>query len=303
MRVTVTGATGLIGTRLVSALKERGDEVVVLSRNAEKASARLGVEAVAWDAGAQEAPAAALAGRDAVVHLAGEKVDQRWSDAAKRRIRDSRVEGTRNLVAGLRAAEPRPRALVSSSAVGYYGPRGDERIPENTPPGDGFLAQLSVAWEREAQAAAELGLRVVLVRTGIVLDGEGGALKTMLTPFKLGLGGPVAGGDQYMPWIHAEDLVGIYLAAIDGEEWTGAVNGSAPEPVTNRAFSKALGRALRRPAIAPAPAFALRLALGEMSEIVTSGQRAVPERTTQLGYRFRHPDLDEALRAALADGG
>jgi uncharacterized protein (TIGR01777 family) len=300
MRVTVTGATGLIGRRLVGELRRRGDEVTVLSRNPEKASSRLGVEAVRWDTTDEAAPTEALAGRDGVVHLAGEPVDQRWSEDSKRRIRDSRVDGTRNLVAGLRAAEPRPRVLVSASAVGYYGPRGDERVPETTPPGDDFLADLCVAWEREAQGAAELGLRVACVRTGIVLDGDGGALKAMLTPFRLGIGGPVAGGDQYMPWIHADDLVGIYLAALDGQAWSGAVNGSAPEPVTNKAFSKALGRALHRPAIAPAPGFALRLLLGEMSQIVTEGQRAVPERTTQLGYTYRHTDLDEALRAALA---
>ncbi len=301
MRVTMTGATGLIGPKLVQALLARGDEVTVLSRNAEKARTALpGVEAVGWTSPESEAaPVAALAGRDAVVHLAGEPVAQRWSADVKRRIESSRELGTRNLVAGLRAADPRPGVLVSSSAVGYYGPHGTEALPESTPPGDDFLARVCVVWEREADAAAELGARVVHVRTGIVLAEEGGALKTMLPPFKLGVGGPVAGGDQYMPWIHLDDLVGIYLQAIDGDGWTGAVNGSAPEPVTNKAFSKALGKALGRPAVAPVPAFAIKLLYGEMSEIVTKGQRAVPERTLELGYRFVHPDLDEALRSAL----
>src|SRR4051812_13820049 len=240
MRVTVTGATGLIGRRVVEELRRRGDEGTVLSRDPGGATPSRGVDAGRGAPPAEPAPAAALAGRDAVVHLAGEPVAQRWNDKSKERIRASRVEGTRNLVEGLRAAEPRPRVLVAASAVGYYGPHGDERVPENTPPGEDFLSEVCVVWEREAAAAAELGLRVVNVRTGVVLDGGGGALKQMLPPFKLGLGGPVAGGDQYMPWIHLDDIAAIYLAALDGDEWTGAVNATAPEPVTNKAFSKAL---------------------------------------------------------------
>jgi uncharacterized protein (TIGR01777 family) len=300
MRVTVTGATGLVGRRLVRRLRERGDEVTVLSRSPDRAKAALGVDAVAWDPVAGPAPAEALAGRDGVVSLAGEPVAQRWNDEVKRRIHDSRVLGTRNLVAGLREAEPRPAVLVSASGVGYYGPHGDERVPESAPASEDFLGRLCVEWEGAAESAAELGLRVAYVRTGIALDGSGGALKTMLPPFRLGLGGPLAGGRQYMPWIHIDDLVGIYLAALDGDGWRGAVNGSAPDPVTNRAFAKALGRALHRPAIAPAPRFALKLLLGEMADIATTGVRAVPERALELGYRFQHPDLDEALRSALA---
>ena len=218
---------------------------------------------------------------------------------SKRRIRDSRELGTRNLVAGLKAAEPRPAVLVSSSAVGYYGPHGDEELPEDTPPGSDFLAEVCVAWEREALAAEELGLRVVRVRTGVVLDKDGGALGKMLPFFKAGVGGPVAGGRQMMPWIHADDVVGIYLRAIDDAAWSGPVNATAPQPVTNKAFSKALGRALHRPALAPVPAFAIQLLYGDMSEIVTKGQNAVPRRTLELGYRHEHPDLDEALRSAL----
>jgi uncharacterized protein (TIGR01777 family) len=302
MRVTVTGATGLIGSRLVERLRERGDAVTVLSRDPAKARETLGagVEAVAWDPSAGPAPAAALAGADAVVHLAGEPVAQRWSAKAKERIRASREAGTRNLVAGIAAAEPRPRALVSSSAVGYYGPRGDEALPESAAPGTDFLAEVCKAWEREADAAEALGLRVVKVRTGVVLDADGGALKTMLPPFKLGAGGPVAGGRQFMPWIHADDVVGILLRAVDDESWSGAVNASAPEPVTNKTFSKALGRALHRPAVAPVPALAIKALYGEMAETVTNSQRVVPERTLALGYEFRHPDLDGALRSALA---
>jgi hypothetical protein len=289
MRITITGGSGLIGSRLVERLRARGDDVTVLSRSREPR----------WDPVAGPAPAEALEGRDAVVHLAGENLAQRWSADAKRRILQSRELGTRNLVASLPGTGV--KALVSASAVGYYGPRGDERLDETDPPGSGFLAEVCVSWEREAQRAAELGLRVVTVRTGVVLDSSGGALAKMLPFFKLGVGGPVAGGDQYMAWIHVDDVVGLYLAAIDGEEWDGAVNASAPEPVTNAAFSKALGRALHRPAFAPVPALAVRALYGEMAEIVTEGQRVVPRRAQALGYEFAHPDLEEALRSALSD--
>jgi uncharacterized protein (TIGR01777 family) len=299
MKVTVTGATGLIGTALVAALKDRGDEVTVLSRNPEKAARELGVEAVAWDPMAEPAPSSAISGRDGVVHLAGEPVAQRWTESSKRSIRASRDLGTANLVAGIAASEPRPGVLVSSSAVGYYGKHGAEIIDESAPAGSDFLAEVCVEWERRARAAEELGLRVVIVRTGVVLDSNGGALKTMLPPFRAGVGGPVAGGRQYMPWIHLDDIVGIYLAALDGEGWSGPVNGTAPEPVTNAEFSKALGRALGRPAVLPVPAFAIRTLYGEMAEIVTEGQRAVPARTLESGYVFQQPELDAALRSAL----
>jgi uncharacterized protein (TIGR01777 family) len=295
LRVAMTGATGLIGARLARELVGRGDELTVLSRSADTSVP--GAQVVHWpDPTAGAAPAEAFDGRDAVVHLAGEPVAQRWSDAAKRRIRESRTAGTRNLVAGMRAAGAPPAALISASAVGYYGPRGDERLDEDAPPGDDFLAQVCVEWEREARAAEA---RAVLVRTGIVLDAGGGALAKMLPFFRLGIGGPVAGGRQYMPWIHLDDLVGIYLAALDGDDWSGPVNGSAPEPVTNRAFSKTLGRVLRRPAVAPVPQLAIRTLYGEMAEIVVEGQRAVPRRTLELGYAFRQTELEPALRSAL----
>lgn len=301
MRVTVTGATGLIGRRLVGALTARGDDVTVLSRDPERARGALpGTDAVHWDPQGGPPIAEALAGRDGVVNLAGEKVDQRWSAAAKQRIRSSRETATRNLVAGLEAADPCPSVLVSASAVGYYGPHGDETLDEDTAPGGDFLAQVCVAWEREADAAARLGMRVVRVRTGVVLDAHGGALSTMIKPFKLGVGGPVAGGGQYVPWIHLDDVVGIYLRALDDESWTGAVNATAPEPVTNKAFSQALGRALHRPSAVPVPRLAVRALFGEMSEIVTEGQRVLPERTQALGYPYRYPGLDDALRAVLA---
>lgn len=305
MRIAITGATGRLGTLIVRALTERGDEVTVLSRDAARARDGLagqtgagGVEAVSWDPSAGPAPAEALAGRDAVVHLAGEDIAQRWNDESLRRIRESREVGTRNLVAGIAAADPRPKTLVSASAVGYYGNRHDP-IDEDAPPGDDVLADVCVAWEREAEKAAELGLRVVRLRTGVVLDRHGGALQKMLLPFRLGVGGPVAGGKQPLPWIHVEDVVGMYLQAIDDERWTGPINATAPEPVSNKEFSKALGRALRRPAIAPVPAFAIKALYGGMATLVVEGQRAIPRRAVDLGYAYRHPDLDEALRSAL----
>jgi uncharacterized protein (TIGR01777 family) len=281
MRVAVTGATGLIGTRLTAALKARGDEVTTISLRTGPPSP------------------ADLAGRDAVVNLAGEPIAQRWTKGARERIRSSRELGTRQLVAAIAAADPHPGVLVSASGVGYYGSHGDELLDEDTAPGEDFLAQVCVAWEREANAAAAHDVRVVTVRTGVVLAKGGGALAKMLPPFRLGVGGPVAGGRQYLPWIHLDDLVGIYLTAIDDPAWSGPVNAAAPEPVTNATFSKALGRALHRPAIAPVPAFAIRALYGDMAEIVTEGQRAIPRRALELGYAFRHPDLDEALSDAL----
>jgi uncharacterized protein len=299
MRVTLTGATGLIGTRLVTALRERGDDVTVLSRSPERATQALGVPAEAWTPTEGPAPASALAGRDGVVHLAGEPIDQRWTRDSRQSIRASRELGTRHLVEGLRGADPRPRVLVSSSAVGFYGARGDERLTEDAPGGDGFTAEICRVWEREAARAAELGVRVVQIRTGVVLAAGGGALAKMLPPFKLGVGGPIGGGHQYLPWIHVDDVCGLYLAALDDERWSGPVNATAPEPVTNRDFSKALGHALHRPALAPVPSFALKALYGDMAEIVLTGQRAVPARALALGFPFRHPELDEALRSAL----
>ena len=301
MRITVTGATGLIGRNLVAALQERGDEVTVLTRNPEKALKSLpGVVAVAWDPLTEEAPPEALAQRDAVVHLAGEPVSQRWNESTKELIHRSRVAGTANLIAGIRQADKRPGVLVSGSAVGFYGPRGDEPLDETAPAGNDFLAGVCVDWERAAKEAEELGVRTVLLRTGVVLDKNEGALAKMLPPFKAGVGGPVAGGDQFVPWIHIDDIVGLIVAAIDGDErWSGPINGSAPKPATNKVLSKALGKAIHRPAFAPVPSFAMKLLYGEMSQIVLTGQNAVPQKATELGFDWRHPDLEMALRDLL----
>jgi uncharacterized protein (TIGR01777 family) len=304
MKVAVTGATGTIGRAVVAALLERGDTVVALSRNAASAREKLGsdVEVHEWrKPTAEPAPAAAFAEAEGVIHLLGEPVAQRWSDDAKNEIRDSRVLGTRNLVEGLRAAAgPRLRVLVAQSATGFYGPHGDETVDEFSPAGSDFLAGVVVAWESEVRAGAEeLGLRAPACRTGVVLSPSGGALEKMLTPFKLGVGGPVAGGGQYLPWIHIDDVVGALLFALESAEADGPLNVTAPEPVTNKDFSKALGRALHRPAVMPVPGFAIKLLYGEMATIVTTGVRAVPKRLLELGYRFKRPELDEALRAAL----
>jgi uncharacterized protein (TIGR01777 family) len=307
LRVTVTGATGLIGTKLVADLRAGGAEVTVLSRDPARARAKLAREApgalqtLPWDPLAERAPVDALAGRAAIVHLAGENIAQRWSASAKRAIRDSRVLGTRNLLAGLHASpeSDRPATLVSGSAIGYYGPRGNEPLDEEAPPGENYLAQLCVEWEAQALAARELGMRVVQIRTGVVLDRGGGALAKMLPPFRLGLGGPVAGGRQYVSWIHPHDLVAIALAALADERWSGPVNATAPEPVTNGELSRALGRALHRPALLPVPALALRALYGEMAQIVTSGARVLPAKPLVLGFKFRYPELDGALAAAL----
>jgi uncharacterized protein len=291
-RVAVTGGTGMIGRRVVDALRARGDEVTVLSRSAPGT--------VHWaDPTAEPPPPEALAGRDGVVHLLGENVAQRWTNAAKRRIRESRELGTRQLVEGLARLSDgeRPQALVSMSAIGYYGARGDEPVDETAPPGDDFLAEVVRAWEAEAHEAQALGMRVAIPRTGVVLTGDGGALAKMLTPFKLGVGGPVAGGGQYTPWVHLDDAVGALLFLLDGGR--GAYNVTAPEPVTNKELSKALGRALRRPAVLPVPALAIRTLYGEMAWIVTTGVRAVPARLMDEGYSFERPDLDDALRAAV----
>jgi len=299
MRVTLTGATGFIGSRLVDALKARGDEVTVLSRDAGRASERLGVEAVAWDWKAGPAPVAALAGRDVVVHLAGEPVAQRWNATVKQKIRNSRELGTRQLVAGLASADPRPARLVCASACAYYGPHGTEVVDETSPPGRDWLADVCVRWEREADVAAVRDTSVIKVRTGITLDAGSGALASMLMPFKLGVGGPLAGGRQYMPWIHRDDLIGMYLRAIDATGFSGPINGCAPSPVTNREFSRALGRALRRPAVMPVPGAVARIMVGEVAKYAVTGVRMLPARAGELGYTFRYPDLDGALANTL----
>jgi uncharacterized protein len=304
MNIVVSGATGTIGRAVVRALCERGDTVVALSRDERRARERLpnGVVAMQWAEPTEgPPPRAALAGADAVVHLLGEPIDQRWTIDAKRRIRGSRVQSTNRLVAALLdlPGDERPKTLVAQSATGFYGDSDGRLLDEHAPAGEGFLPDLVVDWEREAQTAAG-PLRVVCTRTGVVLSPDGGALARMLPFFRLGVGGPVAGGRQYVPWVHLDDVVGAVLWCLDDDRAAGAVNVTAPEPATNEQLSRALGRVLGRPAVLPVPALAVRLLYGEMAQVVTEGTRAVPGRLEALGYEFRRPELEPALRDVLA---
>jgi uncharacterized protein (TIGR01777 family) len=302
MRILITGATGTIGKAVVDAARARGDDAVATSRDADRARQALGaaVEVHAWPDPAAAVPPAEALRVDAVINLIGEPIDQRWTAEAKQRIRDSRVKATENLVAGIAAlpASERPATLVSQSAVGYYGDRGDTRLDESASAGDGWLAEVVVAWEAAAQTAPH-GVRVVTTRTGVVLSPSGGALAKMLPFFKLGIGGPVAGGDQYVPWIHLDDIVGGLLRCVDEAGAAGAVNLSAPEPVSNKVLSVALGHVLHRPAVLPVPGFAVGLLYGEMAQLVTAGQRAVPSALEAFGYAFAHTDVEAALRDVL----
>jgi uncharacterized protein len=301
MRVLVTGATGLIGSALCDALLARGDEVVGLTRDPEKARpTNPTVTWHAWRATAEPAPAAALEGVDGVVNLIGEQINQRLTDKAKVRIRESRMIGTRNLLEGVKASTTEPSVFVGQSAIGYYGDRGDEIVDEESGAGEGFAAEIPIDWEAAEREAEDVFDRVVILRTGLVLSKDGGLLKQLLLPFKFGVGGPIAGGDQYMSWIHLDDEVGLILWALDDHRVWGVINATAPNPATNRELSKSLGRALHRPAIFPVPKLAVAaLRGGELADTVAGGARVVPTRALELGYEFRHPDLDEALRSVL----
>ncbi|MBK5117905.1 MAG: TIGR01777 family oxidoreductase [Thermoleophilia bacterium] len=302
MRVLVTGASGTIGRAVCDALLGRGDEVVGLTRNPDAArETNPKVNWHPWNPALERPPDAALADVDGVINLVGEPINQRWTEEAKKRILESRGTATHNLVQAILAAEPRPRVLVSQSAVGYYGDRGDALVDEETGPGESFDAGVCVAWEAAAKEISGHGVRLAIMRTGLVLDNDTGLLAELVLPFKLGLGGPVAGGANYMPWVSLDDEVGLILWALDTEAAEGIYNATAPEPVTNRDFSKALGRALGRPAVMPVPKFAVKLRLGtELGEVAVGGQRALPRRAQDQGYVFRHPDIDSGLRAALA---
>ncbi|MDB4929032.1 MAG: hypothetical protein JWM10_1516 [Myxococcaceae bacterium] len=298
MRVGVVGATGFVGRSLVAALVARGDAVVAFSRDPARARRALpnGVEARSLD----EITAEVVGALDAVVNLAGEPVGaKRWDDAYRAAIRESRVRTTRRVVDAIGAAERRPKVLVNASAVGFYGPRGDEEVTESAPPGDDFLAGVCRDWEREAERVAEFGVREVRPRIGVVLGEAGGSLEKMLLPFKLFVGGPVGNGRQWFPWVHLDDVVGAITWALDHDDLRGAVNVTAPEPVRYARFAEALGRRLRRPSWLPVPGFALRLALGPMAEVVVTGQRAVPAALLASGYPFKYPRLDGALAQAV----
>jgi uncharacterized protein (TIGR01777 family) len=302
MKALVTGATGFIGRRLL----ERLERPVVLSREPDRAMQeleRFHVAAARWDPMLGPPPAQVFDGVDVVFHLAGEPIAAgRWTKARKQRICDSRVVGTKHLVDGLAKLSKRPPVLVSASAVGYYGSRGDEELTETSAPGDDFLADVCIAWEKAALEAERLGIRVVLSRTGVVL-GRGAALEKMLRPFKLGLGGRLGSGRQWMPWIHLDDIVGLLIFAAEQAAIRGPMNAVAPTPITNRQFTRSLARTLHRPAFMPAPYFGMRLLFGEFASILFASQRVLPKVAEQHGYRFKYPEIDGALAEILGDGG
>ncbi len=297
MRVFVTGGTGLVGRHLITRLLQQDDEVVCVSRDPSVARARLGdkVEIVGADPTLPGSWQDRLAGCDGVVNLAGESIaDGRWSGAKKQRLRRSRLATTGN-VARAAGGSDRVRTLVSASAVGYYGDGGDIALGEEAEPGQDFLARLAVEWEHTARISEREGLAVVLLRIGIVLAADGGALPVMLKPFRMGLGGPMGSGRQYFPWIHLEDLASAIIFLLEHPDVSGPVNAVAPDPPRQKDFARALGRACGKSAVMPVPGFALRLMLGEKGEMLLAGQRAVPRALRARGFKFKHTELDDAL--------
>jgi uncharacterized protein (TIGR01777 family) len=307
MRIFLMGGTGLVGSRLVRRLLERKDQIVLLTRRPDVAKQKWAdtctvtegdpMQAGPWMSGVDDC--------DAVVNLVGEGIfNRRWRAKFKQLLRDSRIKSTEHVAQAL-AKNPRTAAgaaklLVNASAIGYYGPHGDEELTENDPAGNDLLAQVCIDWEKAARAVEAHGVRLVLLRVGVVLDREGGALRQMLRPFKMFVGGPVGFGRQIVSWIHHEDLVGLILLALDDVRASGPMNGTAPNAVTNKVFSKALGRALGRPSFMPMPKFMLRLVLGQVASVVTTGQRVVPRKALELGYTFKFPEIEGAMKDVLA---
>jgi len=292
-RILLTGGTGFVGKHMINGLVAAGHTISVVTRSpAEHRTARSGVDYVDWLPGLERF--------SAIVHLAGEPIfGKRWTPEVLREIRSSRVDTTRRIVEAMRAGPSRPSALVCASAIGWYGDRGDEVLTESSGPGSGALAEICQAWESEAERARELGVRVVRVRIGVVLGESGGALKQMLPPFKLGVGGPIGSGKQWFSWVHLRDLVGLLVRAVSDEALSGAVNGTSPNPVTNRELTRTLGRVLRRPTVLPVPKLALKLRFGQAAEVLTGSQRCVPEAAQRAGFQFQFPALESALRDIL----
>lgn len=296
MRVVVAGGTGFIGSKLWESLLTKGHDVVLLTRDASRSRDHIHpkVHVVSWARGADWE--SWVDGAGGIVNLAGESIAQRWTKAAKERILATRLEATAKLCTAIEKAILKPSVLVNASAVGYYGPRGEEALSEDSSPGSDFLATTCVAWEEAAKKAEALGARVVMIRTGVVLGRGGGALAKMLPPFKAFLGGPIGGGGQFLSWIHRDDLAALYVLALEDSRVLGPVNGTAPNPVTMKDFATALGHALHRPSLLPVPAPAVRLLLGEMATVLLDGQRALPKKAEALGFPFRFPEIDAALR-------
>ena len=305
MRIIITGGTGLIGSKLVSSLAAEQHEVLVLSRSPEKYTFPAGVKGVKWNGRTAEGWGDLVNETDAIINLAGENISgtdflpSRWTPQRKQRIRDSRVQAGKAIVAAVEAAANKPSLLIQSSAVGYYGPCGDEILTENAPAGSDFLAGICVDWEQSTQAVEGMGVKRSVIRTGIVLSMEGGALPITALPFRFFVGGPLGNGKQWWPWIHIDDEVRAIRFLLENEGAHGLFNLSAPNPLTNRAFGKVIGQVLQRPSLIPVPAFALKLALGEVSTIVLDGQRAIPQRLEAAGFTFRFPDAKSALTNLL----
>lgn len=300
MKLVVTGATGFIGTALCARLSRQGHTLTLLTRGSSQDAGTATKRWLHWTPGALGEWANALDGVDGVISLAGEPIAaKRWTPSQRRRIETSRIDGTNSLVEGIAQAKLRPKFLISASAVGYYGPRGDETVTEETPPGNDFLGIVCQKWEKEAQKAESLGLRVVRLRTGIVLGSGGGALAKMAQPFKFFAGGPLGSGRQWMSWIQLEDHVRLILHLIETTQAGGAINATAPNPARNKEFCQTLGKVLRRPCWAPVPGFALKVVLGDMAEMLLTGQRVLPVAAQKIGFQFRYPNLAEALRASM----
>ena len=300
MKIVITGATGFIGSALVKKLHASGYKPVLLSRRHRQTSAFQNAVSVSWNPENENEIVKEIDGADAVINLAGEPiVGKRWSKIQKMKILESRVRATRTVVHSIKQANEKPAVLINASAVGYYGSRGTEELTEESHPGSGFLTDVCKAWEAHAIRAEDFGVRVVRIRTGIALEKTGGALQKMLPPFRFGMGGWLGNGNQWMSWIHLEDLLRLILFCVENEKAKGAVNAISPQPVTNKVFSMVLAQVLNRPCLMPVPAFALKLLMGEMSEILLGSQRVLPKKARELGFSFQYPDIRKALEAAL----
>lgn len=302
MKVLVTGASGFVGKRVVEQLLNKGDQVVVLTRNTVKAAIHLGKDCqyYLWSDTTELPPEEAFEGVDAVINLMGEGIaDKRWDEQQKKKIYDSRIIGTAKLVERIKGMAKKPSAFVSASGTGVYGNRGDEVLTEESSTASDFLAHVCKDWEGEANKAKDLGLRVAILRTGVVLGKNGGALAKMLLPFKMGVGGPVGSGKQYMSWIHVDDLAAMYVHAVRDPSYSGVFNATAPNPVTSKEFARELGKAVHRPAVFPVPAFVLKTIFGEMSQVLLDGQKVLPKRAQANKFKFRYPIVEMALVESL----